>query len=262
MTRLLSIGVVLCCAGCDGGHEPAPVAIGDRCGECSAGTWDGADCVYPSQTIDLVEGLPPGDTGTRQVFHTESYTGTDIHKVQAASRDAAEVRGAVVIDRVYEVDESVRVDDGVLYTGGGIRRACGPHAVSTEAVPVGEACIPVDTVAGFSTGTYLVNTSPGYDGTLGTFEITVDADGQQICRTSNLDFAIPVGAHVTKVYDLVQLHTYSAGGVVFDSVLFDGSADCNPWVKDWRHNSTFAMRGPNTVRRSVFHDTPSTWCPA
>ncbi len=258
MDKLLPVVLLIGCTTPEIGARSQALTVGDRCGECAAGSWDGADCVYPSEAIDPVQGLPPGDTGGRPVFHTEAYTGSDLQKVRKATLAAAPVGGAVVLDRVYEVSSSVLVEDGVLYTGGGLRRACGPHAVTTAAVASGVACIPVDTVAGFvASGTHLANTSPAYAGTLGQFGITIDVAGKRLCRKSNLSFAIPAGSHITKVYDLVQLPTSSTGRIVFDSVLFDGAADCNPWVHDWRYNMTMAMRGPNTVRRSVFYDTPS-----
>ena len=246
--------VALACSSEDAG---APQEA-DRCGECGAGTLVGEECRYPSDDLAavLADGLPPADTGERPVFHVSDYEGATAQaRIRQATLAAAPVGGAVVLDEVYTVTDAVLVEDGVLYTGGGIRRGCTPHAVTTSAVAAGEPCLPVDTTEGFGAGVLLATTDGSMAGTLGTFAATVE--GGRLCRSDDA-FAVPAGAHVIRVFNLVESPVTSAGGIEFDSVLFDGAGACNPWTHDWRFNSTWSMRGgPDIVRRSWFHDTPA-----
>lgn len=257
--------ILVACDGLPGqGMEKTSLEVGDGCGECNAGTFDGTDCVYPSQTLDLEFGLPPADTGARQVFHTESYTGTGKQKIEKAGQAASPVGGAVVIDQVYEIDKSPFVYDGVMYTGGGIRRACMPVSMATVAANLGDPCVTVDSVAGQvanSGNSFLVNTGPGMDDTIGTIAVTsIDAANSKLCRLSGgLQVAIPVGAKIFPVFSLARTYpTDSQGGIIVDSVVFDGANDCNNSTHDWRYNNAYPMRGyGNTVRNSIIYDSPS-----
>lgn len=265
--RKLSLLIVL--AACDAASfnvasESSALEEGDPCGDCNAGTWNGLECVYPSAGIDLVNGGVPADTGPRQVFHTESYAGAVSTKINKAGQDAAAVGGAVIIDQVYEVTKAVFLYDGVMYTGGGLRRACMPVSTATVAAAQGDPCVTVDSVAGQvanSGNSFLVNTGPGMDDTLGTIAVTsIDTANSKLCRLSGgLQIAIPAGAKIFPVFSLARTYpTESTGGIIVDSVLFDGSNDCNSATHDWRYNNTLPFRGyGNTVRNSVFYDTPS-----
>lgn len=216
-------------------------------------------CLYPPASIDVSAGLNPVDTGNRPVFHTEAYVGSGRQKIQQAGADAAAVGGAVIIDRVYEVENQVNLYSGVLYTGGGIRRACTPHAVVTQSAMASDSCISVSDVSGFGSrrGVQLV-TDNTFDGVLGRFRVeTIDSDTNRLCSNAPIGFAVPVGADVIYTYNLARLSDMYSGGLVVDSVLFDGAARCNGYTHDWRQNSTLPMRGKNTIRNSVFYDTPS-----
>src|SRR5690242_11149944 len=144
LARSTVLALALACSSDDPGAPPE----GDPCGECGAGTLVGDECRYPSADLPavLADGLPPADTGDRAVFHVSDYDGpTAQARIRQATLAAAPVDGAVVLDEVYTITDAILVEDGVLYTGGGLRRACTPHAVTTSAVAAGEPCLPVDT---------------------------------------------------------------------------------------------------------------------
>lgn len=255
---LVGVAVVACDA------PPALVhyELGARCGECGAGRFDGTACVYPSQRIDVDRGQAPADTGDRAVFHTDDYSGPDHARVEKAGADAAAVGGAVILDRVHEISSTVELERGVMYTGGGLRRACAAMSIATAPAPAGSRCVTVDSVAGQDRGRVLVNTDPSMEGTLGTFGVTlVDSRGSRLCTGEpGLAFAIPAGARIAPVYPMARTvdGDQTRPGVLVDGVLFDGAARCNRATHDWRYDITYALRGVgHTVQRSIFFDTPS-----
>lgn len=187
MNNYMKVGVGLVLAGLIGyglvGHQ---AQAGD-CGEGSSGTLVNGACVYPPSLVDLVNGQSAGDTGARQVFHVDNYSGTNNQKIASASLAANAVGGAVVFDHVYDISSTVTMYSNVLYTGGGLRRA-----------------------DNLSSDFALVQSSPSY-----------------------------------------------ATGIVVDQMLFDGNNTHNSWTHDWTKNNTGFLRGANTIRNSVFYDTPS-----
>jgi hypothetical protein len=79
----------------------------------------GSDAAPEQGVVSLGVGLPPGDTGTRTVFHASDEWG-----LFTAGLAAAAVGGAVVLDNVIEIYGTVYYMPGVLYTGGGVKRVC------------------------------------------------------------------------------------------------------------------------------------------
>ncbi len=235
--------------------------VGDPCGDCNAWVWDGDSCESPYRAelpTVLVSGLAPGDTGTRTVYHTGSYGGSDNNKIKQAGLAAAAVSGAVVIDTVLTLTASGLVYDNVLYTGGGVRRACGPQALTTAAALSTDSCVSVDNTTGFGGGTHTFSSDGTFGGFLG-ISGAVTISGAQICKTSGTwGFAIPSGSHVAKTFTLLQAPTVRTGPIIFDSVLFDGGGDCNATIHDWRYNDIAALKyHQDEVRNSWFYDTPS-----
>ncbi|HUS66648.1 MAG TPA: hypothetical protein VMZ28_19055 [Kofleriaceae bacterium] len=261
MIRWLAV-VVAAAVACDAPPVEVHYDLGARCGECGAGRFDGTACVYPSQRIDVDLGPAPADTGDRDVFHTEDYSGPEHARVEKAGADAAAVGGAVVLDRVYEIGTTVELERGVMYTGGGLRRACAAMSIATAPAAAGSRCVTVDSIAGQDRGRFLVNTDPSMEGTLGTFGVTlVDRRGSRLCTgEQGLAFAIPAGARIAPVFPLARTVDGDPArpGVLVDGVLFDGAARCNRATHDWRFDITYALRGVgHTVQRSIFRDTPS-----
>ena len=141
------------------------------------------DCPEIAEPIyDPVLGLPPADTGARQVFHGHDYV-----SLYWANEAAKAVKGAVVLDRIVDMPTWLYLHPGVLYTGGGLRRICGAY--------------------------------------------------------------IPALAMTTA-------NPYPRG-IVIDSVVFDGNWDTCGSAGDWRYDNALSIRGRNTVRNSVFVDSPS-----
>ncbi len=142
-------------------------------------------------------GLPPADTGARTVFHVDDY-GADTnaaYAIFAAGLAAYAVGGAVVFDRLYDVEATSYVFPGVFYTGGGVRRSCtfnSPPQAQTMFIPW-------------------------------------------------ISWPYP-------------------DGIVFDSVLIDGGWDPDNGCHEGYNGvtgTTVSLRGHNTVRNSVFRNTPS-----
>lgn len=146
--------------------------------------------VIAAPVYDPVLGLPPGPTGTRQVFHVNSFAGADDYaKVYWASQAAKLVGGAVILDRIYEIHTWVPIYSNVMYTGGGVRRRCGSDALTP------------------------------------------------------LFYAIESGGYPS--------------GIVIDSMVFDGNWRCGGWTPNWAYNNSLWIRGRNTVRNSIFYDSPA-----
>lgn len=233
-------------------------AFGGDCGEGSAGTTVGIDCLYPEALADYTNGPTPGSTGARTVFHTESYSGTAEAKFAAASSAAYAVGGAVIVDQVYTISSTVTLQSGVLYTGGGLRRAATVHTTTTAAAVSSDHCVTVASVSGFAAGSYMVNTDPAWTGTVGTLAVaTVDSGASQLCASGTIGLAIPSGAHLFKEFALATASPSYATGIVVDGMLFDGNGTSNSYTHDWTKNNTAFLRGSNTIKRSVFVDTPS-----
>ncbi len=240
----------------------SPSRCGTPCGECSAGRWECSAatrvCRYPSD-LDPTIPRPPADTGDRPVFHVDDYNGSPALRILRAGRDAAEVGGAVVLDQIYEVDREIRLLEGVMYTGGGLRRSCTPVGKVIVAAGPTDACVEVDDLAGYRVGTmHRVVIDDSFDGNLGGFVLTaLDDTGSRLCVSASFGFEIPVGARIVRLHDLAgPPDTYSTG-IVVDSVIFDGAERCNSEIHDWRFNNTMSLRGRNEIRNSIFYDTPS-----
>lgn len=134
----------------------------------------------PEYDEDL--GLPPADTGDREVFYGHDYV-----SLYWANDAARRSRGAVVLTRIIDMPTWLYLYPGVLYTGGGLRRICGAH--------------------------------------------------------------IPALAMTTA-------YPYPSD-IVVDSVVFDGNwRECGS-PGDWRQQNALSIRGRNTVRDSIFIDSPS-----
>lgn len=235
---------------------PAEAYEGQPCGECGAGTVDGGACVYPTMDVDQAAGLPAADTGSRQVFSPESYSGTDYQKVQQAIWAAQAVAGAVVLPKVYELDSSLAIGGPLMVTGGGLRRACTPVATLTVAATAGDTCVEVDTTSGFAVGQYLLAvTGPSYAQHLADIGVS-SASGTTICATAAIQADLPVGTRLVKHTQLLSTST-PRDGIIVDSVFFDGANDCNGYTHEWKYNHTGSIRGANVVRNSVFYDLPS-----
>lgn len=257
------------CAPADGaapGTTTAPLICGQRCGECDAGTYDcsTSECVYPSAHVPplLATGLPPAPTGARVVFDPEDFYGpSEYQKVNQALREAGKVGGAVVLGKVYEIDRALDIYGGTMLTGGGLRRKCMPAATVTVAPAIGDACVTVDSVAGYEPYQQAAATQQaggGYNDTLGLYGVLhADPRTSQLCGTQPVSFAMPAGTRLPAVFTMMRVFGVVADGIVVDSVLFDGSNDCNDVTHDWRFNNALAIRGANTVRNSLFYDSPS-----
>lgn len=258
----------------DPGHSPlcgadgGAIVCGAPCGSCSEGvvvcTGTQTFCERPADNLPLDAGLLPGPTGQRRVFYVSNFEApprTDAQAVSLASLAARDVAGAVVLDRVYEVDEAVRLYEGVLYTGGGLRRACTPHTTTTAEAFAGDFCIQVGSTAGFSRGLYRTVVSltsvPGY-GMEGIFTAdAVDGTETEFCSTVPLAFDLPLGADVFRAHSIAVPPTTNSNNISVDSVLFDGNFRCNPYTQDWRFNQTIELRGRHSITNSVFYDTPA-----
>jgi len=230
---------------------------GAPCGDCAAGIWsDASTCVYPSFDVDPDVGLPPADTGAREVFDPDDFPGADSAKLQAASQLAAAVQGAVVMHRVYETGVSVFAYPGVLYTGGGIRRACAPVATTTGASQAQDLCVQVDSMLSYEPGTILaVVTGPSYDELI--TQLNVDHLGAGCSNVVPIGADIPVGATLVPIHTLLKGTPTYTDDVIIDAVLLDGAFRCNPYTSAWTINNAVTLGGANTVRNSVIFDSPS-----
>lgn len=241
--------------------QPMESLCGKACGDCSAGTWtcDGGTttCVMPDSTSALsdiiVNGMPAADTGTRAVFDPDDYAGTDAQKFQLASAAAAVSDGAVVMDRIYETTSMVNVYENVMYTGGGIRRACtGVGTVTT----FDTNCMQL-TGDTFAPGTLvLVARDETYAGHIGSITVSTSTAGE-VCSSAALGFTPVAGDTLIAAHHLVRGSDTYIDGVIIDSVLFDGNSACNSYNHDWRENNSLLLRGANTIRNSVFLNSPS-----
>ncbi|MBL8741553.1 MAG: hypothetical protein JNK04_10680, partial [Myxococcales bacterium] len=189
-------------SGNQGGHggeaEPPPPVDGDPCGECGAGEWRDAACHMPSMDVDLVRGLPPAPTDHRDVFNPDDFEGSDTLKLERASQAAAAVGGAVVMHRVFETIETVYAYEGVMYTGGGIRRACTPVATVVRPSLPSDSCVRVDTTEGFSRGTLLAGVvGPAANDYKGLMALATGS-ADELCAYSALGFSLPAGAKIVQ----------------------------------------------------------------
>lgn len=169
----------------------------------------------------------------------------------------------MVLSRVYEVFGTAYLYPGVLYTGGGLRRAC-QTATVTMAAPAADNCVTIDDATPFRGGGLKVFSGPGYDQLAGVI-VDYTITGNTLCTTEPLGFDIEAGWQIAHSYMLA----HAAGGtyaddIVIDSIYFDGgwkNADgsaCNDATHDWREANTFPLKGRgNVIRNSVFTNTPS-----
>ena len=240
---------------------------GKQCGDCGAGTWvcqeDGLVCQGPSSRIgdvDPVLGLKPAETGLREVFNPEDFDGVPARRIQKAADAAGTVGGAVVLEKIYDIAHAIRLPDGIMVTGGGLRRTCGAVAnvMNPPALKKDSVCFPVDSTEGFTLGEavqLLVDETTA--GNLGMVALDSVADGE-LCVSNDVDGLLSKGvAKIFRVRNMVLGKTSWSDKIVIDSVFFDGSNRCNSASHDWRIANTLSIRGDNTVRNSIFVDTPS-----
>lgn len=207
-------------------------------------------------------GLPPADTGGREVFHTEDYSGSPALKIYLAGQDALASTdpdgAAVVLDDLYVLDAShAWLYDGIMYTGGGLERACTPVATVDTAATSGWSCLSVDDTSGLG-NTIGILTGDSYSEFLGT--ATVDPSNTtatSLCIYGTKSFAVPVNAQAIDIFPLAKTFNVYSSGIIVDSVLFDGGNDCNGYTHAWTQNNTLAIRGDAIVRNCQFTDTPS-----
>lgn len=237
-------------------------ACGQACGECDAGTvqcvrCEPRVCAYPSSGQDSV--IPAAaDTGARTVFDPDAFGGTDAAKISAAGAAAEPGDDAVVMDRVYVIDNEVTIYEGVMYTGGVLRRKCNDAPTATASADSGDSCVDVDDTSDVGVGiNYLVTTNFAFNGTLGEFLVDSTPSATRMCVAGTIGFNIPIGARLTRAFHLMKMEANPTDNIIIDSVRFDGNRDCGTFTKDWRYSNTVPLRGANTVRNSIFHDTPS-----
>jgi hypothetical protein len=241
------------------------VPCGSPCGDCDEGTWTcpggGTDpsCQRPHETVDLVHGLTPVATGARAVFDPDTYPGTDRDRFNAASVAAGAVNGAVVMHRIYEPYYTVYFYPNVLYTGGGLKRACHPVAYTIAPAVVGATEVYIDDTSDVTAPIPMIaNSGSGYRQTISSLSVdSVDHGTGKLGLRYALTVDIPTGTRVAVTSMIAQSITLYAGGIIVDSVLFDGNFRCNPITSDWRYSNTYAMNGTNIMRNNVFYDTPS-----
>ena len=225
------------------------------CGECGVGAMVGAECVYPSQAVDPALGLPPADTSDRMVFDPDDYEGTDSQRLQQAINDAEPVAGAVVLGRVFEVVSTPYIGAPMLFTGGGLRRACTPVAIVTSTSDPTDHCVQVDSSAGFvPTEAVIAFTSPATVDHVTKFWVN-QTTATTLCQSSPIGVAIPQGAQIVRRSNLLSVDN-PTDGVIVDSVFFDGANRCNGHTHDWRFNNAVTFRGDNVLQNSVFYDSP------
>ena len=223
---------------------------------CQVGFFAEDGCTFPEMAVDLTEGLPPMDTGSREVFDPDSYDGSDDRKFVMALGDAQAVEGAVVMNRVYELTTTPFIRSSVMLTGGGLRRSCSPVAVVTAGGSQQRGCLEVDTAKGFApSDRVLLVVGPGWDDHIASFTV-VEAHDHTICIKNPITEPVPKGSFVIRHNNLLSL-TDPMDGIVIDSVLFDGANRCNDYTHDWRFNNAVTIRGSNVIRNSVFYDSPS-----
>ena len=254
VTRIALVFLLASCAtppGADDGATLGPVGA-------TAAALTACPSVPAITAYDLDDGLDAADTGDRSVYYASSYSGTDYQKVAAAlSAAGSNTPSAVVLDRVYELDGATpRIPEGVMLTGGGLRRSCAGSDLSV-ALDSSDTCIEVADATGILAGRVYVLTDGTYSGYLGAFAVS-SVDGDTVCKSGAFGFTAPVGTMVAQRDAMLGTTPTSwAEDIVVDSVLFDGNDRCETHTHDWRHANTFPVRGENTVRNSVFYDTPS-----
>ena len=242
---------------------------GTSCGECDAATWacdqDNEEpvCLSPVDEVAqniYTDGFKPAEIGRRQAFNPDDYSGDDVVKISEAISRASEVNGAVVFNRIYEIDRTIGLAENVLYTGGGLRRACTPHSIVQRAVQVGDRCLSVDSTEGYKVGRgYKIVREPRFGGIVASFIVESVLPAElKICARD--PFTAPMPSEGKVVYSFPMLGIRGGGfgdNITIDSMVFDGNSDCNGFVKDWRENSTLFISGLNTVKNSLFYDTPN-----
>lgn len=237
-------------------------ACGDPCGPCGRGTSvcstvgqvTRSYCDMPDE--EPLTLIPAANTGARQVFSPESYSGSNASKIAQASAAAAAVDGAVVLDQMYEIDSSVMIYENVMYTGGGIARECVPAPTLTVALQATDTCVTVDSTEGVIGGINIITTGTSYFDVQGAVTFTT-INETTMCAAGQLGFTAPIGARAVRVFNLFTLPDTIQDGIIIDSMVFDGRSDCNNYLHDWRYNNTFELRGQNIVRNSKFYRTPS-----
>lgn len=246
--------------------RPAGRVCGGPCGECEAGTFTCArdrngvlkyaGCVYPG--ANPLEVKASADTGARQVFSPESYSGTNTQKITQASVAAQAVGGAVVLDQIYEITASVPIYSGVLYTGGGLARVCDAAPQLTAPLIVTDNCVQVADVTGIRVGFYVLTTGVSYFDVIGSLGISsINTETNQLCGSGQFNLAAGTNAYMVRQISLMQMIDTTQHDIVIDSMTFDGRSDCNNYLFDWRYNNTFGLRGRNTLKNSLFYRTPS-----
>ena len=204
---------------------------------------------------DLIQGEPPAPTDTRQVFSPSDYTGTDWQRVQQAAWDADDVDGAVVLDRVYEVEHAVNVSGPMMLTGGGLRRACTPDVVVTDFAPAGATCVDTSGAGLAYSETVLLTTGPAWADSIETATVWSAMPGE-VCFFGPLVSDIGAGTRLVRVHPLLRLTPPVIDGAVVESTLLDGANRCANYTHDWRYNSTAQLRGSNIIRDVVVYDSP------
>jgi len=171
----------------------------------------------------LSTGLPVASIGDREPFDPDDYPGDDLSKLTYAGYSASLVGGAVTMYRMYEIDKQLTLYPGVMYTGGGIRRAPTPHAVVVSAVSPEDICIDVDQTIPY--GHYDIAVGQGYTDLITNLYLT--PVGGQMCASDPVGFDVPPGADIFNTFKLTRAQfTYSDGS----EELYDLETDPNEWT--------------------------------
>ena len=159
------------------------------------------------------------------------------------------------MSRVYETTDTVRLFEDVMYTGGGIRRACTP--VATIKGILKDGCVVVDNAIQFKERQAVtIIRDPSNEGFVGNLEVISNLNGK-LCFKSGRNAPYQVNDVIIRTFNLASPPLTYTKNIVIDSVLFDGNKQCNSQTHDWRFNNTLPIRGDNIVRNSVFKNTPS-----
>lgn len=221
---------------------------------CTCHAFDGITLNSESRLI----GPAPANTGNRQVFYPSNYLGTSESRITQAGESAYAVGGAVILDKVYEITSHVTLFDGVMYTGGGLRRASNVRTIVSSPVQPSDNWITVQSVEGLRIGNIVINTNSSAAGTIWSFVIDeIDTMNSRLIFENPIGVSIPSGAYVFNEFPLAKGVNKYLNGVVIDSMLFDGNIEGNSWTHDWDFNNTMFIRGSNIVRNCYFFDTPS-----
>jgi hypothetical protein len=192
------------------------------------------------------------------VHDPDSYVGTDAAKLQSAINAAVADDGAVVMHRFYEYNGvTVQIlnasSNGIMITGGGIRRARSPTQALTANALATDTCVSVADSTGYG-GTLHIFTGVGYLQERGAFTVS-STTATTVCSSGQLGFTAQIGDVLAQVGDMISVVPVPSNGIIIDSVAFDGNGDENTYTHDWRYNTNLVVRGDNIVRNSYFYDT-------